>query len=213
MIFFPTFLITTQHNRESRWERITNLLENHEIEFAPILAPDYRLFLHIGLTDQQSKHQSLTMAYNQVCQTAIFMGLDNFIVVEDDLKILDMDTLYESLRQSNLPHDFDLCYLTKTTHNQSAITKAYNKHFRRIQSNWWETPITLWSQDFAKTFCQHMEQKTSVGLWLGHIDHELVQMNEKGAKMYGATYQTCIGLSNSPQNEMSLEGSITVSTS
>lgn len=200
------FLITTHHNRDTRHERIKRELLG--LDYTPILAPDWKMFRHTSLNQKQYKHMSLTLAYYQICQTAVFQELDKFIIIEDDLHVVDESLLQELI--SNPPGDFDLCYLTRTDHNrESAVTKPYNTNFERVASNWWETPITMWTARFAQKFIKHIEAKLEEGLWLGHIDHELVKLCETSV-FYGSIHQTAIGLSNIDQSLMDYAGSISM---
>lgn len=205
------FLITTIHNEKTRWDRINDHLNDvftDEFIF-PVLATDTRILSHTAIKTEKIKHQSLTMAYYTICQTAIFLKLEDFTILEDDLLIVKKDELHDLFVL--MPEDFDLCYMTRTDHNnRSAKTKPYNEHWDTVVANWWETPITTWSNKFAHDFCAHIQNKLKDGIWLGHIDHELVQMvNTRRYKIYGAVTQTAIGLSNVKQVEMSKEGSIT----
>jgi hypothetical protein len=205
------FLITTIHNQQTRWDRIkthlADLIKNDQV--FPVLAPDWKMFEHTDLNPKQYKQQSLTLAYYQICQTAMFLELDDYVVLEDDVKIVHPDQVFDALVQ--MPEDFDLCYLTRTTHNQeSAETTYHDQNFDRVHANYWETPITAWSQHFAQKFVEWIQNKLQNGLWLGHIDHELLQMNDTGKYSFFAVRDMiAVGLSNSDQSEMSKEGSIT----
>jgi len=202
-----TFLITTHHNKDTRHRYIKEHLKG--VDYIPILAPDWKMFRHTGLNDKQYKQQSLTLAYYQIAQTALFLNLKEFTIMEDDLNITDwkmLDELYE-----NIPEHFDVCYLTRTDHNiASAMVKEYSHHFSKIVNNWWETPITHWSERFARNFVFHIEQKLEEGLWLGHVDHELLQINYKGSvNFYGSNFQIAQGISTSKQPGLiGFEGSI-----
>lgn len=202
------FLITTTHNASTRWPRIKDELMDQGIDVFPILATDYNLFKHTDLNTAQYKQQSLTMAYLTACQTAVYLGIDQFTIFEDDVKVIDPNQL--DMTMLNYPDQFDLCYLTETDHNQkSAKTYTVDENWQKILGNWWETPATLWSIRFAKVFIHHIENKIKSGLWLGHVDHELMKLCESGEfNFFGSRHRTCIGLSNSEQTEMSVEGSI-----
>jgi hypothetical protein len=181
------------------------------ISAIPVVATDWKLFIHTSLNPKQYKQQSLTIAYYQVCQTARFMGLDRFVMLEDDLQITDRDGFIDRMIYRE---EFDLCYLTRTRHNQEgAKTSPHNDLFDKVNSNWWETPATLWSAKFAERFIDHIEAKTNEGLWLGHIDHELDKLNQTGEFMFlGSTKQVAIGLSSTEQTVIPTEGSIYLDT-
>lgn len=192
-----TFLITTHHNKDTRHEYIREHLFRYD--FIPILATDWRFFTHTSLNDKQYKQQSLTMAYYTACQTAIFMQIDEFMIFEDDVCVTSKFILDELLIQ--LPEDFDLCYLSRTRHNiESAVLTPYDEVFSRVKGNYWETPATVWNIYFAEAFITHIESKINHGLWIGHIDHELMKMNELGLfKFYAPNEQIVIGLSSEPE--------------
>lgn len=204
----PIFVITTHHNRLTRHGFIKQELDKARLSYYPILAPDYNLFKHTQIEQNQFKRQSLTLAYYQTCQTAIFQGHERFIIMEDDCHIYDDTKLIRSL--DYIPPDAALCYLTRTEHNRlSAKTVACNEFFDLINSNWWETPITLWTDFFAHYFISYISRKITESPWLGNIDHELVKITESGLfKVYGAVHKTVIGMSNTDQIMMSKEGSI-----
>jgi len=191
------FLITTHHNQHSRWAYIKPHLQDMGITYTPILAPDYRLF-RWHLDETQLKHQSLTLAYYQISQTAIFENLSQYAVIEDDVNLIPQFKLAMFNLQNSLPEDYDFCYLTQTEHNkEAAITSPVNDYICKVESNWWETPLTLWSRKFAEAFREHISEKLDQELWLGHIDHELVKLNATGKfQMYGATQNTANGLSS-----------------
>lgn len=191
------FLITTHHNRETRYDYIKDHL--YSFNPIPILAVDWKLFQYTNLNSKQYKHQSLTLAYYTACQTAVFADMEEFIIFEDDVQITSNMLLDQYL--DSLPHDFDLVYLAYTKHNaEGAITKPYNEYYATVIANYWETPATLWSIDFAKKFIQYIESKLEKGLWLGHIDHELLKiLTEQRPKYYCLTEPLVIGLSSEPE--------------
>lgn len=192
-----TYLITTHHNKDTRHEYIKDHLYSFDV--VPIMASDWRMFKHTNLNEAQYKQQSLTLAYYTSCQTAVFCDLEEFMILEDDVHIYNK-FLFDSALES-LPHDFDLVYLAYTKHNaEGAITKPYNEYYATVIANYWETPATLWSIDFAKKFIQYIESKLEKGLWLGHIDHELLKiLTEQRPKYYCLTEPLVIGLSSEPE--------------
>lgn len=196
-----TFLITTHHNSHTRHNYITEHLS--EINYIPVMALDWQMFRYTDLTESQYKHQSLTLAYYQIAQTAMFQDIQHYTVMEDDLNVIDW-----AIMKQQFPKDFDLCYLTMTDHNKEAAqVEPYSPHFNRIIGNWWETPITEWSLKFATRFVEHIQFKLSHSLWLGHIDHELIKLNR--GHHYGSTRQMAVGLStNKESGIISLVGSI-----
>lgn len=206
------FLITTIHNQPTRWDRIQKHLADslQGEQIFPVLAPDWKMFTHTDLNPKQYKQQSLTLAYYQICQTAVFLELEDFIVMEDDIQIMDPDRLFDLAVW--MPENFDLVYLTRTDHNhRSAETQPHDEYFDKVIRNYWETPITAWSISFAKKFINHIQSKLESGLWLGHIDHELLQLCEtKKYYFYAAKDKIAVGLSNIEQSVMSKEGSITL---
>jgi len=200
------FLITTHHNRLTRHERIKQELQDWD--YIPILAPDWKMFKHTDLNPKQYKQQSLTLAYYQACQTAVFMEVDYFTIVEDDIEFTSVTPLG---CDGPPPEGWDLIFATRTNHNQeSAETEDINHvDYDRVISNWWETPFTRWSISFANEFIDHIEAKLEQGLWLGHVDHELMKLCETGKyKFYGSKHKTAIGLSNTDQDVMDKAGSI-----
>lgn len=117
------------HNRNTRWEHLTQVIENLELQtdfyVHPILATDWRIFEYSTLKPQQYKHQSLTLAYYQICQTAVFSQQSQFVIVEDDLTITNLRKFLELIMFE--PEDLHLCYLSLTKHNQeSAYTEPHN---------------------------------------------------------------------------------------
>ena len=204
------FLITTIHNQHTRWARVKAHLEQTlgEGEVYPILAPDRDMFKHTTLNPKQYKQQSLTLAYFQAAQTALFLGLDDYVVLEDDVLISHENELFDL--EVFMPENFDLVYLTRTKHNsESAEVLPYDQYFDIVVGNYWETPITAWSIKFAKEFIAHVQSKLKESLWLGHIDHELMKLCEtKKYYFYASKQQVALGLSNVEQSEMSKEGSI-----
>lgn len=190
---FKIFLITTIHNRDSRWQYIRQHLYENGIEYTPILAPDFSFIPEE--TVKRAKHISLTLAYYQIAQTAMFEGLLNYMVIEDDINLSQdgHSDILEAIRFT--PEDFDLCYLTKVQQNHDAQTRPYNEHLDRIIGNWWETPATLWSLKFAEAFCKEIASKQVLGS-IGNIDHELLKMNDTGKyNFFGAKKNTANGLS------------------
>jgi len=211
------YAITTHHNRETRWEHLRGLVYQPDylfpVNFIPVLAPDWRLFKYTDLKPDQYKHQSLTLAYYQICQTAVFSQQSQFVIVEDDLNITNLRKFLELIMFE--PDDIHLCYLALTKHNQeSAYTEPHNHLWNKIIANYWETPATLWTIEMAQLFIDWIEKKLESGLWLGHIDHELLQMHETlKLNYYCPVEQCCYGLSSEPEKAkgiISLEGSISV---
>lgn len=199
------FSITTWDNRERRWDNLKREVMGYmDGDMHPILATDWRVYTHCGLSEHKAKHLSLALAYYQIAQTAHFEGLSRYIVVEDDI------CFQKTFPTPIAPGDFDLIYLTKTSHNQHAVTQAYDADYALIKSNWWETPITLWSAAFAGEFIAWVRAKLQQGLWLGNIDHILMQMNDTGKyRFYGSTRKVAVGLSSEPEyGNMDLTGSI-----
>lgn len=202
------FLITTQYNELTRWEHAKRELSACGISYFPILATDWRMYEHTTLSPAQYKHQSLTLAYYQACQTAVFLGLKEFMIFEDDILVKDRLELYHVIH--NPPKYFDICFLTRTEHNKiAAETIPYDSAYDLIKGNWWETPATMWSEKFARTFIHHIHSKLHGQLWLGHIDDIINDFIKAGAGyFFGAKAQTIIGLSNTEQDIISREGSI-----
>lgn len=189
------FLITCWSNRKSRHHYIKREADE-SLSFCkqviPVLATDWKLFTYCGIDEKKAKHLSLSLCYQQIAQQALFMGLERYVVIEDDLKVLDKSALWESVE--NLPETFDVVYLTRTKHNaECAVTVPHNRHFDLIKDNWWETPITVWSSSFARRFNEHLMEKVQEGIWTGNIDHILVQLNH--GRHYGAKTTTAVGLS------------------
>lgn len=211
------FLITTIHNQESRWEYIKSHLHSLDMIYFPILAPDYRLFLYGGLTEQQAKHQSLTMAYLQIAQTAIFQGIERYIVIEDDVSLNEgFEQNFLDLIRS-LPEDWDFLYATKTEHNrQAGKTIPVNDYICKVIADWWETPITVWGRRMIESFNEKMTykigNKVDGELLLGHIDHELLKICEEGKlNFYGAEKNLANGLSTArhlANDKITFEGAI-----
>lgn len=194
------YLITTLHNQHTRWQYIKGHLDELGIDYTPILAPDFRQYLHAGLSETQAKHLSLVMAYYQIAQTAEFEEIDEYVVMEDDVQIGDYPLLKSLIKMFDVVggSSFDLVYLTQTEHNRlSAVTTPMAApYFNRIRANWWETPITMWSARFAHAFIGLISMRLTSELWLGHIDHILNQMNETGKyKFYGSNHNIANGLS------------------
>jgi hypothetical protein len=211
------YAITTHHNRNTRHEHLTQLIENLELEtdfyVHPILATDWRIFEYSTLKPQQYKHQSLTLAYYQICQTAVFSQQSQFVIIEDDLNITNLRKFLELIMFE--PDDIHLCYLALTKHNQEAAeVEPYNHLWNKVKANYWETPATLWTIEMAQKFIEWIEKKLEKGLWLGHIDHELLQMHETlKLNYYCPVEQCCYGLSSEPEKAkgiISLDGSISV---
>lgn len=133
------------------------------------------------------------------------------MIIEDDCFInnrLELD-----IATAIPPDGFDLVYLTSTDHNKTAaITQEHDWRLFKVVSNWWETPVTLWSGKFADSFISYIEQKLNVSLWLGHIDHELMKLNETGNfAFYGVRENLADGLSSSRSKapeSISFDGSI-----
>lgn len=205
----PTFLITT-HTNTDRHQRILDELHYADwtdFECMAILATDWRLFTYAGLTETEAKHQSLTLAYRQCAQTALLFNIDYYLVIEDDLHVIDPFELRSNI--DNLPEPFDLCYLTRTEHNRlSGYTKSHCNHFEQVIAHWWETPITAWSKRFAQRFEDHISHKLTEKLWLGHIDHELLKLNQ--GFHFGSIHKTAVGLSTEPEYHLNnLKSSIT----
>jgi len=195
------FLITCSHATE-RHDYIRNHLNGlFNKEWQVIFAPDYRILKAMdGVT---RTHLSLTHAYIQALSTALFQGsTDKILIMEDDVSFLpESQPLIEAMI-SELPEDFDLCYLTKTEANLGAELTDYSENLTRIVSNWWETPLTLWSRKFAIEFLRYCEWKLANGS-IGNIDHEISKMNEldtlwpdaKQYAFYGSKHLTALGLS------------------
>jgi len=213
------YAITTHHNRETRWEHLIGIIYDNDLDdgdpfdFFPVLAIDYNLFKHTNLLPEQYKHQSLTLAYYQICQTAVFSQQSQFVIIEDDLNITNLRKFLELIMFE--PDDIHLCYLALTKHNQeSAYTEPHNHLWNKIIANYWETPATLWTIEMAQLFIDWIEKKLESGLWLGHIDHELLQMHTSlKLNYYCPVEQCCYGLSSEPEKAkgiISLEGSISV---
>lgn len=210
------YAITTYHNRETRWknlkwqiERIRNTILFFQ-ELKTIIATDWKMYRHTNLSPQQYKQQSLTLAYYQACQMAVYDDLYQFVIIEDDIQISDI-LLFNDLVDDHF--EFDLCYLSLTKHNkESAIVEPYNNLWNKIVANYWETPATLWTIEMAKKFIHHIEKKLETGLWLGHIDHELMKMHtELKLNYYCPVEQCCYGLSSEPEKAkgvIDLTGSI-----
>ena len=195
------YLITCNHAK-GRHDYIRNHLNGLFLkDWQVIFAPDYRILS--GLDGVTRTHLSLTHAYIQTLSTALFQGnVDKILIMEDDVSFLpDSMPVIESLI-SELPEDFDLCYLTKTDANNGAKVEDFSENLTRIVSNWWETPLTLWSRKFAKEFLKYCEWKLSNGS-IGNVDHELCKMNEgetlwpdaKQYAFYGSKHLTAFGLS------------------
>lgn len=202
----PAFLITTSTNT-NRHQKILQLTsEIFPEETVPILATDWRQYTYAGLSPFQAKHHSLVMAYRQIAQTVLLYDVDHYIVVEDDLHVTDAIQLQETI--DNLPEEpWDVCYLTRTSHNaKAAKTEPYDGYFARIVSNWWETPITAWSGEFARRFDGYIQHKLAYELWCGHIDHILLQLNR--GRHFGAMYQSAIGLSSEGSELFHVKSSI-----
>lgn len=207
------FLITTHHNRETRHDYIKDHL--YSFNPIPVLAVDWKLFRHTNLNPEQYKQQSLTLAYYTACQTAVFADMEEFIIFEDDVQVSSNLLLVQYL--DSLPHDFDLVYLSRTKHNiEGGVTKPYSDHYSIVVSNYWETPATFWSIEFAKKFIDYIENKLESGLWLGHIDHELMKiLKESKPRFYCLNEQIIIGLSSEPEKapeKLNLTNSISART-
>ncbi len=206
------YAITTYHNRETRWSHLNGVINDLEEDFFVniILSTDWKMFKHTNLSPEQYKQQSLTLAYYQACQMAIYDDSYQFVIVEDDLQIDNMD-LFRELIDSVF--EFNLCYLSLTKHNQeSAIVEPHNHLWNKVIANYWETPATLWTIEMAQLFINHIEKKLEKGLWLGHIDHELMKMHvEQKLNYYCPVEQCCFGLSSEPEKAkwiIDLTGSI-----
>ena len=208
------YAITTYHNRETRWKHLKSIINELDEDFFTntILATDWKMFKHSKLLREQYKQQSLTLAYYQACQLAIFNNHFRFVIIEDDLKI-DYFIRFSTLARFLPPNDAHLCYLALTAHNfESAIVEPYNRWWNKVVANYWETPATLWTIEMAKKFIHHIEKKLETGLWLGHIDHELMKMHtELKLNYYCPVEQCCYGLSSEPEKAkgvIDLTGSI-----
>lgn len=205
------YLITTIHNQETRWQHAKREMEG--LTFIPVLAPDYRVFMYGGLTEQQAKHQSLTMAYLQIAQTTLFNGETQHMVVEDDISFLPIFEEVMIKMIDSLPADWHFLYVTKTIHNQEAAkTIPVNNYVCKVLDNWWQTPITLWNYPLIEYFVYYISNKLAKELWLGHIDHELVKICQTGQFIfYGAEKNIANGLSseNGEEFEAFKKGSLT----
>lgn len=204
------FLITTIHNRESRWEYIKNHLEGIGLVNIPILAPDYRLFS--GLTEQQAKHQSLTLSYLHIAQRWLFKPFGHYAVIEDDVQFCEGFAENFIKLGINTPADWDFVYATKTAHNKEAgRTIPVNDYICKVIGDWWETPITVWNERIIKTFNDRMMAKIGKE-HLGNIDHELLRICEEGElNFYGSEKNIANGLSTArhlADETISFEGSI-----
>lgn len=206
----PAFLITCTHAKE-RHERVKKHLNDILETCQVIYAPDYRLLQ--GESDSQRRRVSLSLAYIQTLHTALFNGNPTAILImEDDIHFQPYSfTLIEGLIRE-LPQDFDFCYLTKTSPaNDGAITQVYSSGLEKIVSNWWETPLTLWSRKFAVEFLAYAEWKIANGS-IGNIDHELNKLNEgisewpkaRVYNYYGSKIATAYGLSTKQDGMVSL---------
>ena len=195
------YLITCTH-AAGRHDYIRNHLNGLFMDdWQVIFAPDYRILKAMdGVT---RTHLSLTHAYIQTLSTALFTGnVDKILIMEDDLNFCfnALPMIYGMINE--LPEDFDLFYMTKTEANLGAKVTDYSDNLSRIVSNWWETPLTLWSRKFAIEFLRYCEWKLSHGS-IGNVDHELVKMNEldtlwpdaKQYAFYGSKHLTALGLS------------------
>lgn len=200
----PRFIITTSTNTD-RHRNVMELMDQHDT--IPIMATDWRLYEYAGLTAFKAKHHSLVMAYRQIAQMVMVCDINYYIVMEDDLHIIDPVELEEAI--DNLPDDpWDVCYLTRTTHNNlSGKTEPYNGYFARIISDWWETPITAWSREFAIRFDEFITEKLKADIWCGHIDHILLQLNQ--GRHFGAMYKSAVGSSSEPKEKFHVKSSIT----
>jgi len=205
----PVFLITCAYTK-ARHEYVKSHLKN-VLDYQVIFAPDYRLLE--ANPDILRRNISLSIAYIQTLHTALFNGNPTAILImEDDIHFQPYSfALIEGLIRE-LPSDFDLCYLTKTSPaNDGAKTKVYSSGLEKIVSNWWETPLTLWSRKFAVEFLAYAEWKISNGL-IGNIDHELNKLNEgisewpkaRTYNYYGSKLTTAYGLSTKEDGMVSL---------
>jgi len=195
------FLITCNYAR-ARHDYIRNHLNGlFNNDYQVIFAPDYRM-LH-GKDGVNRKQLSLTQGYIQALSTALFEGnQDKFMIMEDDVSFLPESLPVIDTMISELPDDFDICYLTRTEANRGAKVTDYSDNLSRIVSNWWETPLTLWSRKFALHFLEYAECKISQGS-IGNIDHELNKNNEgetlwpdaEPCYFYGSKHLTALGLS------------------
>lgn len=196
------YLITCDHAR-ARHDYIRNHLNGiFNQNWQVVFAPDHRAIQ--ADTDHLRKHISLTQGYLQTLHTALFKGgNDDIMIMEDDVNFLPYSLPVLDLMISELPDDFDLCYLTKTfPNNDGAVVLSYSDSLYKVFSNWWETPITLWSRKFAKEFLRYADWKMGVD-YMGNIDHELNKMNEqtsewpeaKAYNFYGSKQLTAYGLS------------------
>ena len=195
------YLITCNHAK-GRHDYIRNHLNGLFLkDWQVIFAPDYRILKAMdGVT---RTHLSLTHAYIQVLSTALFDGnTGNIMIMEDDVSFQpESMPVIESLI-SELPEDFDLCYLTKTDANSGAKVTPHSDNIDRIVSNWWETPLTLWSRKFAIEFLRYCDWKLSNGS-IGNIDHEILKLaasesgwpDAKAYSFYGSKHLTALGLS------------------
>jgi len=204
------YLITCSHAK-GRHDYIRNHLNGlFNKDWNVIFAPDYRILKAMdGVT---RTHLSLTHAYIQTLSTALFQGNeDRFMIMEDDVSFLpDSASLIEAII-NDLPEDFDLCYLTKTDANGGAVVTDYSDNLSRIVSNWWETPLTLWSRKFAIDFLKYCEWKIANGS-IGNIDHEILKLvtgetlwpDAKQYAFYGSKHLTAFGLSTVTDGFVSL---------
>lgn len=205
------FLITTAHNEHTRWDHAKSQMLG--LTHIPFLAPDYRLFQFAGLSEKRAKHQSLTMAYLQIAQAAIFAGESQYMVVEDDISFCPgfEDEMIKTI--DSTPKDWDFLYLTQTPHNKEASKIIpVNDYICKVIDNHWETPITVWGERLIKTFNERMMQKLNEDIWTGHIDHELLKICQEGTlNFYAATKNLANGLStvrHLASDKISFEGSI-----
>lgn len=196
------YLITCDHAK-ARHDYIRNHLNGiFNQNWQVIFAPDYRAIQ--ADTDHLRKHISLTQGYIQTLHTALFKGnSEAFLIMEDDVSFEPGGWSIIDSIISELPEDFDLCYLTKTTpNNDGAVVLLHSNNVYKVFSNWWETPVTLWSRKFAKEFLRYSDWKMGID-YMGNIDHELNKLNEKLTgwpdektyNFYGSKQLTAYGLS------------------
>lgn len=198
------YLITTIHNRETRWEYIRNHLNGIGVVFTVVIAPDYRLFQYAGLTHQQAKHQSLSMAYFQIAQAALFDGHTKYLVFEDDVMLNDNFEQDFLSAINSLPEDWDFFYGTKTEHNRECgKTAKVNDLVCKVKKDWWETPVTLWGERIIPYFVQYISNKLDQNLWVGNIDHELLKICEEGKlNFYASEKNLANGMSSSQEDNV-----------
>ena len=212
------YIITTLENQPARGQnviRLDNQISGYLNDANIIIAPDWRIFKHTELTEKQWKHQSLTLAYYNICMRQLYWGSATFVICEDDLHIFNpKDFTQHTLDFSDTYHKTgaDFGYLALTDHNiQSAQVEEFNGLWNQVKANYWETPATIWTQKMARIFVDHISAKLEKGIWVGHIDHELLQIHLVHKLLFLCPKtQFCAGLSTykTPPVEFDRSGSI-----